>query len=29
MPLIGKTKVVIEGVDSSYEKLVPLFRKGE
>ena len=29
MPLIGKTKVVIEGVDSSYEKLVPLFRKGD
>jgi ATP adenylyltransferase len=29
MPLIGKTKVVIEGVDSSYEKLVHLFRKGE
>jgi ATP adenylyltransferase len=29
MPLIGKTKVVIEGVDSSYEKLVPLFHKGD
>ncbi len=29
MPLIGKTKVVIEGVDSSYDKLVHLFHKGE
>ena len=29
MPLIGKTKVVIEDVDSSYNKLVHLFQKGE
>ena len=29
MPLVGKTKVVIEGVDSSYDKLVHLFSKGE
>lgn len=29
MPLVGKTRVVIEGVDSSYEKLVPFFHKGE
>ena len=29
MPLIGKTKVVIEGVDSSYDKLLNLFNKGE
>jgi ATP adenylyltransferase len=29
MPLIGKTKVVIEGVDSSYDKLEHLFHKGE
>jgi ATP adenylyltransferase len=28
MPLIGKTKVVIEGVDSSYDKLRDLFSKG-
>ena len=28
MPLIGKTKVVIEGVDSSYDKLLDLFNKG-
>ncbi|MGD9347164.1 MAG: HIT domain-containing protein [Candidatus Aminicenantes bacterium] len=29
MPLIGKTKVVIEGLDSSYDKLVHLFNEGE
>jgi ATP adenylyltransferase len=29
MPLIGKTKVVIEGVDSSYDKLFNLFHTGE
>ena len=29
MPLVGKTKVVIEGVDSSYDKLRHLFHKGE
>jgi ATP adenylyltransferase len=29
MPLVGKTKVVIEDVNSSYDKLVDLFRKGE
>jgi ATP adenylyltransferase len=29
MPLIGQTKVVIEDVDSSFDKLVNLFHKGE
>jgi ATP adenylyltransferase len=29
MPLIGKTKVVIEGVDSSYDKLAHIFHIGE
>lgn len=29
MPLIGETKVVIESVDSSYDKLVHLFREGK
>jgi ATP adenylyltransferase len=29
MPLIGKTKVVIESVDSSYDKLRHLFHNGE
>lgn len=29
MPLIGQTKVVIEDVDSSYDKLADLFHKGE
>ena len=29
MPLVGQTKVVIEDVDSSYDKLTGLFHKGE
>jgi ATP adenylyltransferase len=29
MPLVGKTKVVIESVDSSYDKIAHLFYKGD